>query len=165
MPAAAIWSTNRLASSSTRTFIARMAFGRNQSAPIARTTRCCGSSMWIRVLIPTRGLLLVGLRRHQHRPRRIGEQRVGPLDRHDVGVLGDRPERAGNPAHRPRTPGRWPADASAPHAAAPRRCRPCGSASTVAADHRIVNLRIRLLPERWGSLDRDQPKAACARSS
>ena len=39
-PAATIWSTYRLASSSTRTFIARMAFGRNQSAPIARTTRC-----------------------------------------------------------------------------------------------------------------------------
>ena len=30
-----------------------MAFGRNQSAPIARTTRCCGSSMWISVLMPT----------------------------------------------------------------------------------------------------------------
>ena len=30
-----------------------MAFGRNQSAPIARTTRCSGSSIWISVLIPT----------------------------------------------------------------------------------------------------------------
>ena len=46
-------STNRFASSSTRSFNARIAFGRNQSAPMARTTRCCGSSMWISVLIPT----------------------------------------------------------------------------------------------------------------
>lgn len=32
--------------------MARIDFGRNQSAAIARTTRCCGSSMWIRVRTP-----------------------------------------------------------------------------------------------------------------
>ena len=53
MPAANILSTYFLASSSTRTLSARIAFGRNQSAPIARTTRCCGSSMLISVLTPT----------------------------------------------------------------------------------------------------------------
>ena len=51
-PRSYIWSTKVLASSSTRTFNARMAFGRNQSAPMARTLRCCGSSMWISVLTP-----------------------------------------------------------------------------------------------------------------
>jgi hypothetical protein len=36
----------------------------------------------------------VGLRSHQHRTGRVGEHVVGVFDRHDVGVLGDGPERA-----------------------------------------------------------------------
>ena len=51
-PRSCIWSTNDFASSSTRTFNARIAFGRNQSAPMALTLRCCGSSRWISVRTP-----------------------------------------------------------------------------------------------------------------
>jgi hypothetical protein len=40
-----------------------------------------------------RGLLLVALDGRQHGPWRVGEQGVGPLDIHDVGVFRDRPER------------------------------------------------------------------------
>ena len=36
---------------------------------------------------------VVGLGDGQQRPREVGEQVVLPLDVHDVGVLGDRPER------------------------------------------------------------------------
>ncbi len=75
-----------------------MAFGRNQSAPMVRTLRWCGSSMWISVRKPMpasswAGHAVVGRGGRQQRARLGQEQVVGPLDGHDVGVLGDRPER------------------------------------------------------------------------
>ena len=82
-----------LASSSTRTFIARMAFGRNQSAPIARTSRCCGSSMWISVLTPMPAWSSSSSAVTSTGRGELVNSVVGPLDVHDVGVLGDGPER------------------------------------------------------------------------
>jgi len=54
--------------------------------------------MWIRGAQADAGLHLrlehvVGFRGGQQWPRLGQEQVVGPFDRHDVGVLGDRPER------------------------------------------------------------------------
>jgi hypothetical protein len=42
---------------------------------------------------PDSGLAFVVLGSDEHRPGVIGEHIVCPLDVHDVGVLGDRPER------------------------------------------------------------------------
>ena len=100
--------------------------GGTSRRPIARITRCCGSSMWISVPCRPLGLCSSPSLVDQHRPRRVGEHVLCPLDRHDVGVLGDGPERlvVGHVDPRHRSVG--PQMGQRAHAVSSRRYTPAG---------------------------------------
>ncbi len=90
-------------------------------------SRCCGSSMWISVLTPTPACSSSSSAVTRTGRGELVNTVVGPLDVHDVRVLGDRPERLVARHLDPRHRGRWHADESARHERFAHRCRPSAS--------------------------------------